>query len=200
MGLRRADYDKTPCVFAERPRVHNSPAGSKGHPEDVTNTYHIPWWRTEFGQPEVQRLTDAIANEHISQGPVTAEFEARLADALGVRYCIATTSGSMALLVALMALGIDRDDEVIVPNRTWIASAHAVAMLGAKVVLVDVLSSVPTMDLAQARRKITGRTKAIMPVHLNGRAVDMEAVVALAREYGIAVVEDASQALFSRNA
>jgi perosamine synthetase len=166
----------------------------------VTTTHHIPWWRTEFGQPEVQRLTDAIAHEHISQGPVTAEFEDCLADALGVRYCVATTSGSMALLMALMVLGIGRDDEVIVPNRTWIASAHAVAMLGAKVVLADVLPGVPTLDLAQARRKITGRTKAIMPVHLNGRAVDMDAVALLASEYGLGVVEDASQALFSRNA
>ena len=123
-----------------------------------------------------------------------------MAGTLGVRYCVATTSGSMALLMALMVLGIGRDDEVIVPNRTWIASAHAVAMLGAKVVLADVLPGVPTLDLAQARRKITGRTKAIMPVHLNGRAVDMEAVALLASEYGLRVVEDTSQALFSRNA
>ncbi len=164
------------------------------------SNYTISWWRTQFGEPETQGIADAIAHEHISQGAVTAAFEAKIAEALGVPYCVATTSGSMSLLMALMALGIGRGDEVIVPNRTWIASAHAVAMLGGKVVLVDVLPDIPIMDVAQARRKITKRTKAIMPVHLGGRAVDMDAVTVLARERNLRVVEDASQAVFSKNA
>lgn len=144
-------------------------------------------------------MVDAISHEHISQGSVTAEFEKKLAEALGVPYVVATTSGSVALLMALMALGIRRDDEVIVPNRTWIATAHAAAMLGARVVLVDVRPEVPLMDISQVRRKITPRTKAIMPVHLGGRMVDMKEITSLAREYGLRVIEDASQALFSRN-
>src|SRR2546421_11726540 len=132
---------------------------------------NVSWWRTTFGDPEIQGLTNAINHEHISQGPVTAEFEARIAEALGVPYAVATTSGSMAILIALMALGIRRDDEVIVPNRTWIATAHAVAMLGAKVVLVDVKPNVPLMDLSLVRAKITPRTKAIIPVHLGRRVM-----------------------------
>ena len=162
--------------------------------------HEISWWRTQFGEPEIKRVADAISHEHISQGAVTAEFEAKIAAALGVPYCVATTSGSMSLLMALMTLGISRDDEVIVPNRTWIASAHAVAMLGGKAVLVDVLPDAPILDVAAARRSITKRTKAIMPVHLGGRAADMAAVQAVAAEHNLRIVEDASQALFSKNA
>lgn len=159
----------------------------------------IPWWRTTFGEPEIERLVHSISNEHISQGPVTAEFEARIADALDVPYVVATTSGSVALLMSLMAMDIRRDDEVIIPNRTWIATAHAAAMLGAKVILVDVRPDVPLMDVSQVRRKITAKTKAIIPVHLGGRIVDLTEIRRLAKEHGLRIIEDASQALFSRS-
>lgn len=160
---------------------------------------NITWWRTEFGQQEIRNITDAINSEHISQGVITAEFEARLSKALEVPYVVVTTSGSMALLMALMALGVGPGDEVIVPNRTWIATAHAPLMLGAKVVLVDVKSDLPVMDVYQIKKKITQKTKVIMPVHLGGRSVDMEEIRAISKEYGLAVVEDAAQALFSKN-
>ena len=165
----------------------------------MNNKTSISWWRTSFGEPEIRNLEDAVAEEHISQGPVTAEFETRFAEILDGSYAMATTSGSVALLLAMMALGIGRDDEVIVPNRTWIATAHAALFLGAKVVLVDVLPDIPVMDMSQVREKITAKTKAIVPVHLNGRGVDMEAVNALAQEYGLFIVEDAAQAFLSRN-
>jgi len=159
----------------------------------------ISWWRTSFGEEEIQRVAHSILNEHISQGPVTEEFEARIAEALGVPYAVATTSGSVALLVALMALGIRRGDEVIVPNRTWIATAHAPLMLGAEVVLVDVQPDLPIMDVSQVKRKITSKTRAIMPVHLGGRAADMGELGKLAKEYGLFIIEDAAQALFSQD-
>lgn len=162
--------------------------------------HKVPWWRTSLGPEEAQRLVHSISREHISQGPVTAEFESQLAAALGVPYAVATTNGSIALLMALMAVGVGRDDEVIVPNRTFVATAHAALLLGAKVVLVDTRPNIPTMDAAQVRSKITARTKAIMPVHLNGRAVDLTEVRNIAKEYGLYVIEDAAQALFSRNA
>ena len=159
----------------------------------------ISWWRTSFGADAVSAVSQALTAEQISQGPLTSELESQIARELGVPYAIVTTSGSVALLLALMALGIGRDDEVIVPNRTWIATAHAAVLLGAKVVLVDSLPGIPALDVARIREKITPRTKAILPVHLNGRAVDMEAVNKLAAEFGLFVVEDACQALFSRN-
>lgn len=160
----------------------------------------ISWWRTSVGKEEATRVVDAIADEHLSQGPIVMEFEERLAEALGVPYVVMTTSGSVALLLAVMALDIGRDDEVLVPDRTWIATAHGPLMVGAKVIVVDVLQDIPAMDVSQIRKKITSRTKAIMPVHLNGRADDMEEINSIAREYGLKVIEDAAQAMFSKNA
>lgn len=161
---------------------------------------NISWWKTAIGKEEISLLLEALANEHLSQGPVVAEFERRLSGALEVPYVVLTTSGSVALLLAVMALDIGRDDEVVVPNRTWIATAHAPLIVGAKAVLIDVLADIPAMDVSQIRKKITSRTKAIMPVHLNGRANDMEEINTIAKEYGLKVIEDAAQAMFSKNA
>lgn len=163
------------------------------------NMGKISWWRISFGEAELQKLRESVAQDHISQGPVTEQFEAKIAEALNVPYAVATTSGSVSLLMAIMALGIGRDDEVIVPDRTWIATAHAALLAGARVVLVDVLPSIPVVDVSQIRQKVTSRTKAIIPVHLNGRAVNMQEIHRIAKEYGLLVIEDACQALFSRN-
>jgi len=165
---------------------------------NMTSEDTISWWRTSFGEEVVQSVAEAIRSEYINLGPKTQEFESCIAKALGVPYVVATTSGSVAILMALMALGIKEGDEVIVPNRTWIATAHAPIMLGAKVVLVDVLPDIPIMDVSQIREKISPRTKAIIPVPLNGRAVNMDEVWKIAKEYGLHVVEDAAQGLFSK--
>lgn len=159
----------------------------------------IAWWRTAFGEEEIQSISYAINHEHISQGTVTAEFEKELSRTLDMPYVVATTSGSMALLMALWAAGIGPGDEVIVPNRTWIATAHAPLLLGAKVVLVDVEDKRPIMDVTQIESAITPRTKAIIPVHLNGRSVNMHEVQRIAKKHKLAVIEDAAQALGSRN-
>ena len=159
----------------------------------------IPWWRTTFGETEIAGVSASIRNEHISQGPVTAELESKIAAAIDVPYALCTTSGSVALLLAMMTLGIKRGDEVILPNRTWIATAHAPLILGAKVVLVDVRPDIPVMDVSQVRKKITSRTRAIVPVHLCGRSVDMDDIRKIAKERGILVIEDSCQAFFSRN-
>lgn len=165
----------------------------------VITVPEISWWRTSFGEEEASQIVSAIEHEHISQGAVTAEFERQLAIVLNVPYVVATTSGSMALLMALWAVGIGSGDEVIVPNRTWIATAHAPLLLGAKVVLVDVEEERPIMDVTQIESVITPRTKAIVPVHLNGRSVNMHEVQRIAKKHGLAVIEDAAQALGSRN-
>lgn len=163
------------------------------------NIIKVPWWRTSFGMEEVERIAWAISNEHISQGPVVQEFESRLSDYLGVPHVVATTSGSMAILMALWAIGVGPGDEVIVPNRTWIATAHAPFLLGAKVRLVDVEADRPIIDPTKIEESITARTKAIIPVHLNGRSADLNKINGIARKYGITVIEDAAQALGSRN-
>ena len=161
--------------------------------------FKIPWWKTNFGEAEINRVADSIRHEHLSQGPVTVEFEKQIADIIDVPYVTATTSGSMAILMALMAAGIGFGDEVIIPNRSWIATAHAPLLLGAKIVLVDVENDRPVMDVNKIEDKITPKTKAIIPVHLNGRSVDMEAVNTIAKQHGLMVIEDAAQAFCSTN-
>ena len=165
----------------------------------MTAMHNVPWWRISFQNGEVSKLGEAVENEFISQGPVTAEFEGRLAEALEVPHAVVTTSGSAALLLALMALGIGRDDEVIMPDRTWVATAHAAVMLGAKPVLVDVRPGAPVIDIERIEEKITRRTKAIMPVHLNGRDSGMKDIREIAQRHGMLVIEDAAQAIFSKN-
>lgn len=156
------------------------------------------WW-SNVGEEEIRRIGDAIRNKRLSQGPITEEFERRISEVLGLEHVAATTSGSMAILMALIAAEVGPGDEVIVPNRTWIATAHAPWLLGAKPVFVDVLPDCPVIDVAQVEARITARTKAIIPVHLNGRSADMRALNRIAARHGLKVIEDAAQAFGSRN-
>ena len=125
-----------------------------------------------------------------------AEFEAALAAYVKVRHAIGVADGTMALLIGLRAAGVKPGDEVIVPSHTFVASAAAISHAGAVPVLAD-CGTDHLIDAASARRQVTARTRAIMPVQLNGRACDMDAVGALAREHGLAIVEDSCQALGS---
>lgn len=159
----------------------------------------VSWWRTNFGREEADLIADSIADERISQGEVTADFERRISRVLDIPYVVATTSGSTAILMSLIAAGIGPGDEVIVPNRTWIATAHAPLLLGAKVVLADVEKERPLLDADSLKGKITSRTKAVIPVHLNGRSVNMPAINKIAQKHGLKVIEDAAQAFCSKN-
>ena len=159
----------------------------------------ISHWRTTFANGESEAIACAIRNEHISQGPLVEEFERQLAVYLGVPYVVATTSGSMALLMSLLAASVGHGDEVIVPNRTWIATAHAPYLLGATVKLIDVEASRPIIDAQLIEAAITERTKAIIPVHLCGRTADMRTINQIAQRHNLHVIEDAAQALGSRN-
>ena len=159
----------------------------------------ISWWRTAFGEEEIEHVAQSIRNECVSQGNVTAEFEQLLSDFLEVEYVIAVSSGSTALMVALMSIGIQPGDEVIIPNRTWIATAHAVHLLDAKVILVDVEADRPIIDVNQIERLITPQTKAIIPVHMNGRNANIQEINKIAAMHHISVIEDAAQAIGSVN-
>lgn len=123
-----------------------------------------------------------------------AEFEEALGAYLGVRHAIGVADGTVALKLALTLAGVGQGDEVIVPSHTFIATASAVHQLGGTPVLCDCLPD-SMIDVESARPLITARTKAIMPVQLNGRTCDMDAVQALADEHGLKIVEDSCQAL-----
>jgi perosamine synthetase len=159
----------------------------------------IPWWKTSFGEDEIQSVSTAMRNKCISQGPITAKFEHLLSELLEVENVIAVSNGSIALLMSLMAVGLKPGDEVIIPNRTWISAAHAANLLGAKVILIDVQPKIPIMDINLIEHKITPRTKVILPIHMNGRSTDMRAIRKLAKKNKISVIEDAAQALLSKN-
>lgn len=128
-------------------------------------------------------------------GPEVQSFERQCADYLGVRHALGISSGTDAILLALMALDIGPGDEVLCPSFTFFATAGCVARTGAKPVFCDVRADTFNLDVADAARRITPRTKAILPVHLYGQAADMEAINALAREHGLKVIEDAAQAV-----
>ena len=129
-------------------------------------------------------------------GPAVREFEESMARYCGTRHAIGCASGSDALLLALMALGIGPGDEVIIPSFTFFATASSVTRLGATPVFADIVAETLNIDPADVARKITSRTKAIMPVHLFGQCADMGALNTIAREAGrIPVIEDACQAI-----
>ena len=160
----------------------------------------INWWQTEFTTGEAEAAAKAITEGRLSQGPIVAEFERLLANYLGVRQVVATTSGSDALLLSLWAANVLPGDEVLVPNRTWIATAHAVSLLGAIPIFVDTDVDNPVISLSDLRNKVTSRTKAVIPVHLNGRDAHIDEVLEFGEIYGIKVIEDAAQALGSKDA
>jgi dTDP-4-amino-4,6-dideoxygalactose transaminase len=161
--------------------------------------YQISWWQTDARTSEPDLAAAAIRDGHLSDGPIVAALEAAACEMLDVPYAIAAPSGSMALMMAMLALGLKPGDEVIVPNYTWIASAHAASLLGAKIVLVDVNHERPTIDVDQVASKITSRTRAIVPVHLAGRANDIAALKRITAGTDIAIVEDACQAILSKS-
>jgi dTDP-3-amino-3,4,6-trideoxy-alpha-D-glucose transaminase len=127
-------------------------------------------------------------------GEEVAAFEDEFAAYCGARHCVGVASGTAALTLALMAAGIGRGDEVIVPGHTFIASALAVAHAGADPVFCDVDADTGLLDPASAAGAVSARTAAIMPVHLYGQMCDMDAIGALARRHGLFVLKDAAQA------
>ena len=128
-------------------------------------------------------------------GPEVEAFEREVASMLGVRHAIGVSSGTDAILLALMALDIKPGDEVLCPTYTFFATAGCIARIGAIPVFVDSCPVCFNLSVPDARRKVTSKTRAIIPVHLFGQSAEMDAVMGLAGEHGIRVIEDGAQAL-----
>jgi len=158
----------------------------------------IPQIEPLFSEREKQALIECMDSTWITEAERTREFEKRIADFLGVKYCVATTSGSVALYLALKSLDIGVGDEVIVPDVTMVATIEAVKLCGAKPVLVDIDPKTLCINIDEMILKITPKTRAIVPVHINGRACNMDFLVDMCTDYGIKLVEDASQAFSSK--
>ncbi len=159
----------------------------------------IPFNKPTFLGTELDFVRESIANSHISGDGVFTEKCSRFLEArLGVSKALLTTSCTHALEMAALLLDIQPGDEVIVPSFTFVTSINAFVLRGAKPVFADIHPDTLNLDEGQLADLITERTKAIVLVHYAGVACEMEAIMAIARKHGIAVVEDAAHALFSR--
>ena len=143
-------------------------------------------------------IQEVIASAAFIKGPKVKAFQEHLEAYTGAKHVIPVGNGTDALQIALMGLGLKPGDEVITPTFTFIATAEVVALLGLTPVVVDVNWETMNMDVEAVRRAITPRTKAIVPVHLFGQCADMEALMALAEEHHLYLVEDACQAIGAR--
>lgn len=139
------------------------------------------------------RIQAVLDHGQYIMGPEVAELEAKLAEYTGARHCITVASGTEALLIALMALGIHAGDEVITTPFTFIATAEVVVLLGAKPVYVDIDPVTCNIAPELIEAKITPRTRAIIPVSLYGQPADMDEINAIAERHGLAVIEDGAQ-------
>ena len=148
-----------------------------------------PW----IDSAELDELKKVVDSTFVVEHDLTKEFEQRICDLTGSKYAVAITNGTAALYCCIKALGIGPGDEVIVPNITFIASANAVLMAGAKPVICEVDDKTFCIDLKKAEKCINKKTKAIMPVHLYGQSCDMTALKKFVKKHKIHMIEDAAQ-------
>ncbi len=154
----------------------------------------VPLARAWFDDAEPAAAAEVVRSGWLCQGPKVADFEEQFARTMGARHAIAVSNGSIALLVSLQALGIKAGDEVIAPNMTFISSATAAMVLGARPVLCDINLTNYCIDVERLASLITPRTKAIVPVHYAGQTADMDEIRALADKHGLKILEDAAEA------
>ena len=145
-------------------------------------------------EEEINAVIEVMKSGMIAQGPKVIEFEDEFAKYVGAKYGIATNSGTSALHVALLAAGIGEGDEVITTPFTFAATGNSILYTGARPVFVDIDPETFTIDPAKIEEAITDKTKAIMPVQLYGQSADMDAIMKIAKEHDLIVIEDAAQA------
>ncbi|MEM5581014.1 aminotransferase class I/II-fold pyridoxal phosphate-dependent enzyme [Roseibium sp. AS2] len=162
--------------------------------EQVRATF-LPFSQPVLGDEEIEELVACVRSGWITTGPRTAQFEALFRERLGVAHAIAVTSASAGWHIAAHALGIGPGDEVIVPAITWASSANMVELLGARAVFADVLPETLQVNPEDVARRITSRTRAVIPVHFAGAPCDLTALRQLVEGTGVTLVEDAAHAL-----
>ncbi|HXA37969.1 MAG TPA: aminotransferase class I/II-fold pyridoxal phosphate-dependent enzyme [Phenylobacterium sp.] len=155
----------------------------------------LPFSRPMIEDDEIAEVTACLRSGWLASGPRVAQFEQMFRERLAAPHAIAVSSATAGLHLALHALGVGRGDEVIVPSLTWVSTANVVELLGARAVLADVDPDTLQLDPAEVRRRLSPRTKAVIPVHFAGAPVDLEGVRQAVRGRPVAIVEDAAHAL-----
>ena len=152
-----------------------------------------------YGEDEARALIDVLGNQAPTSGNACISFEKEFAAYCGTEYARACSNGTAALFLSLLGLGVGKGDRVLTTPLTWIATAAAGATLGADVDFVDVNLATCNIDASQIESSLTPNTKAVLPVHLYGQCCDMDAILALSKKHGFAVVEDACHAIGAEN-
>jgi dTDP-4-amino-4,6-dideoxygalactose transaminase len=182
-------------VTPPRPPRADAPAIAGGRP---VRAQPLPFFRAAVGEDDVAGVAEALRSGWLTSGPRAIELEQRLRDYLGVRHVIALSSCSEAMLIALRALGVGPGDEVITSPITFASTVHAILHNGATPVLADIESETFGLDPEDVERRVTPRTRAILPVHFGGQACRIDEIVTLARRRGLDVLEDAAHSFGAR--
>ena len=162
-------------------------------------TYRIPFNKPFIAGRELDYISQAVRQGHIGgDGPFTRKAQQLLQDLLGARHVFLTTSCTDALELAAILVGLEPGDEVILPSYTFASTANAFLLRGARLVFVDCRPDTLNIDETQIEQAITGRTRAIVPVHYAGVACEMDAILSLAARFQVPVIEDAAQAVGSK--
>jgi len=161
----------------------------------MSDSSYIPFHRPSLGQEESDAIQRVLESQWLTTGPAAQRFEREFAEYVGCKHALAVNSATAALQLALDAIGIHEGDEVLVPSYTFTATAEVATYFGARPVLCDSLPGAFNLDPADMEKRITSRTRAIIPVHIAGEACDMDAIHNIAERYQLHVIEDAAHAL-----
>jgi dTDP-4-amino-4,6-dideoxygalactose transaminase len=161
----------------------------------MSDPSYIPFHRPSIGKEESDAVQKVLDSGWLTTGPVAIEFEKQFAAYVGCKHAVAVNSCTAALQLALDAIGLQSGDEVLVPTYTFTATAEVVTYFGARPVLCDSVAGGFNIDPADAERRITAKTRAIIPVHIAGEPCDLDSIHALARRHGLHVIEDAAHTL-----
>ena len=155
----------------------------------------IPFHKPHITQKEIDNVIDIMRSGWLTMGPKTIEFEIAFKKYIGSQFSISVNSATAALHLALNAVGIKKNDEVILPTNTFIATAEAVVYIGAKPILCDIEANYHNIDINLIESLITPKTKAIIPVHFGGHSCEMDEIIRIAKQYNLKIIEDAAHAL-----
>lgn len=165
-------------------------------PKKIAETKMINVYQPDINSSDKKYVLSALNNSNLSgAAPEVQEFENKFASKFNFKYCLAVNNGTAALHLGLMALGVQKTDEVIIPSLTFIATANAISYIGAKPIIVDINPNTFQISIEEIEKNITKKTKAIVPVHLYGNCPNISEINKLARKYNLLILHDAAEAL-----